>query len=280
MGRGFALQVRERYGHQAKLRTMSINKGRTANIPVGDHFIFYLCTKWRSNGLPQLADLTRCLHHLKAQCTILGVQRLAIPRIGCHNDNLQWSDVSAEIEHVFQHSGIVIHVYELSDEVATQRNPTSQRGRAARPRPRLVIYRPPTLQEVEVALQESVDARKKRRKYRHTCNTPVCNHPSGTSASPKDGTPLSPKDGVPAASPDAAPASPKDGANDPARHPIHGDCLASVPLRRQTRSVTASRIRPGVEASDDIFLTPRALFQTDARESVGNVGTEKNKQKK
>ena len=60
MGRGFALQVRERYGHQAKLRTMSINKGRTANIPVGDHFIFYLCTKWRSKGLPQLADLTGC----------------------------------------------------------------------------------------------------------------------------------------------------------------------------------------------------------------------------
>ena len=41
--------------------------------------------------------------------------------------------------------------------------------------------------------------------------------------------------------------------------------------------MTASRIRPGVEASDDIFLTPRALFQTDARESVSSVGTEKNK---
>ena len=403
MGRGFALEVRKRFDHQPQLRSMNVKKGRTANIPIGKNFIFYLCSKWRSGHLPQLSDLRRCLRHLKTQCKILGVQRLAMPRIGSHNDGLLWSDVSEEISQVFRDSGIEIDVYDIPDEMAyqgaNQRDLNSQPKREPRPH-RPVSYKPPNSNDIERALQESSNGRKKRRRFRPTCNSPardllesydcpspplvfddvaaaplhhegaqlplvekdhqsktkevsppliaifdpsdptpnddtplspkdgvpvaspdaapaspkdgtplspkdgvLATFPDATLASPKDGTPLSPKDGVPAASPEAAPASPKDdtplspndgvpaaspdaapappkdGADDPARHPVHGDCLASVPLRRQTRSVTASRIRPGVEDGDDIFLTPRALFQTDARDSVGSVGQEKNRRK-
>lgn len=190
MGSGFALEVRERYGHQAKLRAMKIKKGRTANVPVGENFIFYLCTKWRSYHLPDLVDLTRCLYHLKAQCKILGVQRLAMPRIGTQNDNLQWSDVSSEITKVFQDSDIEVTVYDLPEAMAyhaaAQSDPSPQYGKAPHQRPRPVAYQPPTSKDLEAALLESLDDRKKKRRWRKTYNTPdsACSPASNGNGTP------------------------------------------------------------------------------------------------
>ena len=42
-----------------------------------------------------------------------GVKKLAIPRLGCGLDKLNWSAVSKLIEDIFSESGIEITVYYL-----------------------------------------------------------------------------------------------------------------------------------------------------------------------
>lgn len=94
------------------------------NVPVGgcaylmdsknERCIFYLVTKAISSGKPTYESLRKSLEELHINCQKFGVKKLAIPRIGCGLDKLDWDKVKNFINEVFQDAGMEIHAYNFN----------------------------------------------------------------------------------------------------------------------------------------------------------------------
>lgn len=78
-----------------------------------DRFIYYLITKKGVYDTPSYASLRSSLCAMRDHCVCHSVRRLAMPRIGCGLDNLQWSRVLEEIQDVFKATDVAITVYTL-----------------------------------------------------------------------------------------------------------------------------------------------------------------------
>jgi hypothetical protein len=114
MGKGFAVEVRERYGNVTYLRSLGKVKGDVAILPVEeDRYIFYLVTKTLSNEKPIFDDLRNSLLKLKQTCLGLGVMRLAMPKIASGRDQIPWKRVQWLIRSMFANTDIKIDVYVL-----------------------------------------------------------------------------------------------------------------------------------------------------------------------
>ena len=74
---------------------------------------FYLVTKKRYFDLPTYSDLESSLLCMREFCLAKRVKNIALPKIGCGLDRLQWSQVSAILNRVFKHTDIEITVYVL-----------------------------------------------------------------------------------------------------------------------------------------------------------------------
>jgi hypothetical protein len=70
----------------------------------------------RYHGKPRLADLRRALEAMARHCKEHGVARLAMPRIGCGLDLLQWDEVRAVLEETFRGSDVTVTVYTLGEQ--------------------------------------------------------------------------------------------------------------------------------------------------------------------
>lgn len=70
-----------------------------------------MVTKKYSTGKPKYSDFKRSLEDLMAKCAHFEVKHLAIPRIGCGLDKLDWRQVKIMIKEVFDGSNIEITVY-------------------------------------------------------------------------------------------------------------------------------------------------------------------------
>lgn len=70
-------------------------------------------TKKRASHKPTYENLQKSLEAMKSHCLRNGVTDLSMPRIGCGLDRLQWENVSAIIEEVFEATDIKITVYTL-----------------------------------------------------------------------------------------------------------------------------------------------------------------------
>lgn len=69
-----------------------------------------LVTKERYFHKPTLETLRQSLENLKTQALALGLKRLAMPKIGCGLDKLDWADVQTVIKEVFNDTEIGILV--------------------------------------------------------------------------------------------------------------------------------------------------------------------------
>jgi O-acetyl-ADP-ribose deacetylase (regulator of RNase III) len=88
--------------------------GQIAVLEQEDRFIYYLVTKKYSNGKPTLDDLISSLEKVRDHCAEHGVKLLAMPRIGCGLDRLEWRHVKPKIEEVFSGLDISITVYNFN----------------------------------------------------------------------------------------------------------------------------------------------------------------------
>ena len=70
-------------------------------------------TKERYFHKPTMDTLQKSLEALCSHTMANGVKKLAIPRLGCGLDKLQWDKVSKLIEDIFSQSDIEITVYYL-----------------------------------------------------------------------------------------------------------------------------------------------------------------------
>lgn len=69
-----------------------------------------LVTKERYFHKPTLETLRQSLEDLRGQALKIKLQRLAMPKIGCGLDKLEWSDVREIIKEVFSKTDIMILV--------------------------------------------------------------------------------------------------------------------------------------------------------------------------
>lgn len=89
---------------------------KTGNVAVlkdNDRFIYYLITKVKYSDKPTYDSLKESLIKMKSHAVKNMVQKVAMPRIGCGLDGLQWNMVAPLIQDVFEDSDIEINVYYL-----------------------------------------------------------------------------------------------------------------------------------------------------------------------
>lgn len=98
---GIVVQINRAYDLKTALREAApvrpvrypdcIRTGRVLN----------LITKEKYNLKPTLDTLTGALIAMREICEAEGIMRIAMPRIGCGLDKLEWTDVEARIREVF-----------------------------------------------------------------------------------------------------------------------------------------------------------------------------------
>eukprot|EP01116_Phalansterium_solitarium_P006370 TRINITY_DN18668_c0_g1_i1.p2 TRINITY_DN18668_c0_g1~~TRINITY_DN18668_c0_g1_i1.p2 ORF type:complete len:160 (+),score=7.63 TRINITY_DN18668_c0_g1_i1:128-607(+) len=113
MGKGIAVPFKQKFGGVDELKSQGKVIGECAVLQRGKRYVYYLITKQRYYHKPTLADLRRSLEQCRNHCISYGVKRLAMPRIGCGLDQLQWPQVKQTLAEVFDGTGIAIVVYSL-----------------------------------------------------------------------------------------------------------------------------------------------------------------------
>ncbi|MCD1431043.1 DDE-type integrase/transposase/recombinase [Klebsiella pneumoniae] len=113
MSRGIAAEFRKRYGRLRELQKQNPRVGRVLRIH--DHqqsprSFFYLVTKSASDQKPTYKDVWKALNELKAVVLFLGIKKLAMPKIGCGIDGLDWRIVRSMLEVLFRSTTVEILV--------------------------------------------------------------------------------------------------------------------------------------------------------------------------
>ena len=99
MGKGIAKEFLERFGHQQELLAQNRKVGEVAVLVLKDRYIFYLVTKKYYYGKPTYSSLESCLKELGVLCKRFNIKTIAIPRIGCGLDRLEWNVVKLNLKH-------------------------------------------------------------------------------------------------------------------------------------------------------------------------------------
>lgn len=117
LGAGIAKTFNEKYDMRAKLHKKYPFQKDEESKRVGSSLvidnIFNLVTKARYYQKPLYKDLYSALLDMRRECENLGVTKLAMPKIGCGLDKLEWQNVRQLIEYAFGDMDIEIFVCEI-----------------------------------------------------------------------------------------------------------------------------------------------------------------------
>ncbi|CAG0887714.1 unnamed protein product [Darwinula stevensoni] len=114
MGKGIAAIFKKKFAGVSELQTQKKSVGEVAILKRGDRHVYYLITKAKYFEKPTYAAVEKSLNAMKKHCEEHGVKALAMPRIGCGLDGLEWKQMNEIIEKVFQDSSLdVITIYTL-----------------------------------------------------------------------------------------------------------------------------------------------------------------------
>lgn len=113
MGKGIALEFNKVFNCKNELvkefkNFKWENKGKC--IKAKNSIVFHLVTKNRYWDKPTYRTLKESLIELKTLCIEQGVKKLAMPKIGCGLDKLQWNTVKENIVKIFNDTDIEILV--------------------------------------------------------------------------------------------------------------------------------------------------------------------------
>jgi len=123
MNQGVALMFRRKFGNVEMLKCQHPQIHEVVYIRQEDRYILYMVTKTKYWQKSSLEDLFLTIQNLKAICTELGIEKLAIPRIGSGSDQLDWPTVRTMVRFLFKETNIEIRVYpqtELKDSEKQQ----------------------------------------------------------------------------------------------------------------------------------------------------------------
>ena len=115
MSAGIAVTFRQKFNNIEILRKQKIEVGGIGILKQNKNFTYYLVTKQVSHDKPKVEDLKSCLIKLKRHCMTNNITKLAIPKIGCGLDKLNWYDVEQLINTIFRNTKIKFLVYSPND---------------------------------------------------------------------------------------------------------------------------------------------------------------------
>lgn len=101
VSRGIATCFKEKFGGSQQLLKQNKGPGEAAVLENLGRILYYLIIKERSDQVPSYTDLFKSLCEIRKHMEKNNIKRLAMPRIGCGIDNLQWEIVSKMIKYVF-----------------------------------------------------------------------------------------------------------------------------------------------------------------------------------
>ena len=116
MGAGIAKTFRDKFGRIQELSDQKANIGEIAILKVESKFIYNLVTKNRYFDKPTYKSLRQSLVAMKEHAVKNQVKNIAMPKIGCGLDRLEWDTVSNLIMNVFLDTPVNIDVYLLEYE--------------------------------------------------------------------------------------------------------------------------------------------------------------------
>lgn len=101
LGAGIAKQFQEKFNMREKLKEFFPEGGRVGDsLMVGR--VFNLVTKEKYWQKPTYSSLRNALLTMRYQCSALEVSKLAMPKIGCGLDRLDWGIVKDIIAETFE----------------------------------------------------------------------------------------------------------------------------------------------------------------------------------
>ncbi|KAM8709599.1 hypothetical protein ACLKA7_016413 [Drosophila subpalustris] len=101
MGKGIAVKFRNKFGQMAALQKQNVQPGGVAILQHQERYIYYLITKQSSWGKPTYQLLHSSLSAMQQHMAKHKVQKLALPRIGCGLDGLNWTKVKDMLVEIF-----------------------------------------------------------------------------------------------------------------------------------------------------------------------------------
>lgn len=113
MGAGIALEFGQRFGRVEELKSQNPQVGSFVFISDKERQLFYLVTKAFYYQKPTYSSLTLALIELCNFCLDHSIRKLALPKIGCGLDKLEWSRVLLILQEIFAETGIELRIYSL-----------------------------------------------------------------------------------------------------------------------------------------------------------------------
>lgn len=101
MGKGIAIQFKKIFGSVNTLRQQEKTIGEVAELKLPTRNIYYMITKFKFNDKPSYRTVWNALRDLKRKCESNQDKNLALPKIACGLDGLNWEKVQAMIEFIF-----------------------------------------------------------------------------------------------------------------------------------------------------------------------------------
>ena len=118
MSKGFADLLPERIsGLRDTCRQTKLLSGQTFPFwdRAGNLYIYNLVTKTKFSEKPNLTTLSLTLEEMKSHARLYGISTIAIPKIGCGLDQMNWQEVVKLLTDIFACSNIRIVVYPLEE---------------------------------------------------------------------------------------------------------------------------------------------------------------------
>ena len=81
--------------------------------PTGKRYIYNLVTKERYCDKPNLSTLSKTLEAKKIHASTNGVTVIAIPKLGCGLDQINWQEVGKLLQDIFAYADVQVVVYTL-----------------------------------------------------------------------------------------------------------------------------------------------------------------------
>ncbi|KAI3379563.1 hypothetical protein SNEBB_009552 [Seison nebaliae] len=112
MGKGIAVMFQKMFGGVNELKEQKPEVGGCCFLKRDNRYVYYLITKQFYYNKPTYVDFTKSLERMRDIAVGHGVTQIAMPKIGCGLDGLEWTKVEDILKNIFhQQTAIEAIVY-------------------------------------------------------------------------------------------------------------------------------------------------------------------------
>ncbi|VEN61189.1 unnamed protein product [Callosobruchus maculatus] len=110
MSRGIACEFQRLFGQVDELKRQGGRVGQVLELRSGQRRLYYLISKEKSYQKPTYRTVWEALLDLREKLLTANVLKLAIPKLACGRDGLDWRIIRNMLEVLFRFTGIEILV--------------------------------------------------------------------------------------------------------------------------------------------------------------------------